>query len=59
VLIGPKDKRILLLTNIKLASASQTIQEAVFTLNTYTEQLAWRDAATGRLLAESDFFSNP
>lgn len=22
----------------------------------YTEQLTWRDAATGRILAESDFF---
>ncbi len=55
-LIGPKDRRVLLLTNIKLASEKQTIQEAVFTLDKYTEQLTWRDAATGKILAESDFF---
>jgi hypothetical protein len=55
-LIGPKDRRVLLLTNIRLASESQSIQEAVFTLNRYTEQVTWRDAATGRILAESDFF---
>lgn len=55
-LIGPKDKRVLVLTNARLASESQSIQEAVFALNGYTEQLTWRDAATGKLLAESDFF---
>ena len=24
--------------------------------NTYTEQIVWRDAATGKILAQSDFF---
>jgi hypothetical protein len=28
---------------------------ALFTAN-YKEQVTWRDAATGRLIAESDFF---
>ncbi len=54
-LIGPADKRVLL-TSIKLSSESQSIQQAVFTLNRYSEQLTWRDAATGKALAESDFF---
>jgi hypothetical protein len=54
--IGPKDKRVLLLTNVKLASESQSIQEAVFSQNQYTEQLTWRDATTGEILAESDYF---
>ena len=31
------------------------MQQVVFSGN-YKEQLTWRDAATGRLLAESDFF---
>lgn len=53
--IGPKDKRVLLLTNIRL-SPGQSVLEAVFTQNRYTEQLTWRDAATGRVLAASDFF---
>jgi hypothetical protein len=30
-------------------------RDALFTGN-YREQLTWRDAATGRLIAESDFF---
>ena len=54
-LIGPKDKRVLLLTNIKRNVAREPIKAALFTEN-YTEQLTWRDAATGRIIAESDFF---
>ena len=46
---------MLLLTNIRLAPG-QSVIEAIFTENRYTEQLTWRDAATGRILAESDFF---
>jgi hypothetical protein len=54
-LIGPKDKRVLMLTNMKGAIPGMG---AVLDLVTgkYTEQVTWRDAATGRLLAESDFF---
>ena len=54
-LIGPKDKRVLLLTNMKQNVAKEPIKLALFTEN-YTEQLTWRDAATGRILAASDFF---
>lgn len=54
--IGPKDKRVLVVTNIRMESDTQSTQEAVFSLNRYTEQLTWRDAATGELLAASDFF---
>jgi len=54
-LIGPKDRRVLLLTNMKLNAEKEPIKVALFTEN-YTEQLTWRDAATGEILAESDFF---
>lgn len=53
--IGPKDRRVLLLTNAKLNQPGQPMKAAVFSGN-YTEQLTWRDAATGRILAQSDFF---
>ncbi len=54
-LIGPKDKRVLLLTNMKLNVEKEPIKAALFTEN-YKEQLTWREAATGKILAESDFF---
>jgi len=54
-LIGPKDKRVLLLTNMKQNVAKEPIKIALFTAN-YKEQLTWRDAVTGKILAESDFF---
>ena len=53
--IGPKDKRVLLLTNMKQNVAKEPIKLALFTENS-KEQLTWRDAATGKILAESDFF---
>ncbi len=52
--IGPKDKRLLLLTNAKLNVAKEPLMAAIFTEN-YKEQLTWRDAATGEIIAESDF----
>lgn len=54
-LIGPKDKRVLMLTNMKGAIPGMG---AILDLATgkYKEQVTWREAATGRLLAESDFF---
>lgn len=55
-LIGPKEKRLLLLTNIKRNVEREPIKDAVFTGN-YKEQLTWRDASTGRIVAESDFFA--
>jgi hypothetical protein len=54
-LIGPKDRRVLLLTNAKLNAPAEPLMIAIFTEN-YKEQLTWRDAATGKILAESDFF---
>lgn len=53
--IGPKDRRVLLLTNAKQNHPAQPVQLAVFSGN-YREQLTWRDAATGRILVESGFF---
>jgi hypothetical protein len=54
-LIGSKDKRVLLLTNIRKNVKVEPIQLAFFTSN-YKEQLTWLDASTGRYLAKSDFF---
>jgi len=54
-LIGTKDKRVLMLTNMKPNLKNESIKLAFFTAN-YKEQLTWRDAATGRVLAESDYF---
>ncbi|AUM12122.1 hypothetical protein [Ketobacter alkanivorans] len=53
--IGPADKRILLLTNMEKNVAKEPIKAALFTGN-YKEQLTWRNAATGEIIAESDFF---
>ena len=50
--IGPKDKRVLLLTNVKQNVEKEPLMAAIFT-NNYKEQLTWRDAATGKILAES------
>ncbi|MFN0066374.1 MAG: hypothetical protein ACKVYV_01945, partial [Limisphaerales bacterium] len=52
---GPKDKRVLVLTNMKKNLPHEPNDLALFTAN-YTEQVTWHDAATGRKLAESDFF---
>jgi hypothetical protein len=54
-LIGPKDRRILLLTNMNLNVQMEPVKDALFTGN-YKEQLTWRDASTGRMIAASDFF---
>jgi hypothetical protein len=54
-LIGPKDKRVMLLSNAKKNVEREPIKLALFTAN-YKEQVTWRDAATGRIIAQSDFF---
>ena len=54
-IIGPKDKRVLVMSNAKKNDPNMPTQEMVFS-EAYTEQVTWRDAATGRLLAASDFF---
>jgi hypothetical protein len=54
-LIGPKDQRVLVLTNMK---GKVPVMNALLDVVTgkFSEQVTWRDAATGRVLAESDFF---
>ena len=54
-LLGPKDKRVLLLSNAKLNVEREPFKLALFTGN-YKEQVTWCDAATGRIIAASDFF---
>jgi len=54
-LVGPKDKRVLLLSNARRRVADEPLKLALFTGN-YSEQVTWRDALTGRTIAESDFF---
>lgn len=57
ILIGPANHRVLVGTNI----SSNVTNPADFQFGpkgaNYIEQIQWRDAATGRLLAASDFFS--
>lgn len=50
---GPKDRRILITSDMVLDDPSQKLQDAYFK-QAYSEVLRWREAATGRLLAESD-----
>jgi hypothetical protein len=53
--IGPPDRRVLVGTNMKLENESD-IQAGPINAS-YTEQVMWRDAATGKLLAASDYFT--
>jgi len=61
-LLGPDDKRVFVNTNI-----SSSVTQNATKLDpgpegaNYVEQIQWRDANTGKLLAASDFFppSNP
>lgn len=54
-LIGPKDNRIQILSNIEPLDPNSTTQQMVFS-GQYKEQVTWREASTGRILAASDFF---
>src|SRR5439155_10616076 len=51
-LIGPADKRILIGTNMN-ATQQQILQALKAQGNTYTEQILWRDAASGKVLLAS------
>jgi len=53
--IGPANHRVLIGTNMKLENESN-IQAGPKNPN-YTEQVLWLDAATGKRLAASDFFT--
>ncbi len=52
---GPKDKRVLVLTNMKKNLPHEPTMLMLGTAN-YTEQVTWHEAGTGRKLAESSFF---
>jgi hypothetical protein len=54
-LIGPKDRRVLLFSVMTPGATEAPIMQTVLS-GKYKEQVTWRDAATGRLLAESDLF---
>lgn len=54
-LYGHKDKRVLVISNFKSKVPGLPF-EAMLATQSYKEQVTWRDAATGRILAESDFF---
>lgn len=53
--IGPPNHRALVGTNMKVDNESN-IQPGPINA-TYSEQVMWRDADTGKLLAASDYFS--
>ena len=53
-LIGPKNKRVMLTSNQRYDVPFEPMMLALGT-GFYKEQARWRDAATGRLIAESDF----
>lgn len=55
-LVGPKDKRVLVISNIRRDVRFEGTMLELMT-HLYTEQVTWRDAATGRILAASDFFA--
>jgi hypothetical protein len=54
-LIGPRDERVLIISNFVRNVPGMPILLTLATQN-YKEQVTWRDAGTGRLLAASDFF---
>jgi len=54
-LIGPKDKRVLIVSRMKPAFVLEPVL-ATSMSGRYHEQAVWRDAASGRILAESDYF---
>jgi hypothetical protein len=54
-LIGPKDKRVLLFSVMTPGATEAPIMQTVLS-GKYKEKVTWRDAGTGRLIAEPDFF---
>ena len=57
VLIGPADQRVLVGTNINTNVTNPLEYNAGPIGANYEEQMIWRDADTGKLLASSDYFS--
>lgn len=58
-LIGPANQRVLVATNFSTSLTQQQIAAPGFvpSPSTWKEQIIWRDAAAGRILAESSYFS--
>ncbi|MET1010901.1 MAG: hypothetical protein ABWY83_00845, partial [Actinomycetota bacterium] len=54
-LIGPKDKRVLLFSVMSPGANEAPVMQTLLS-GKYTEQVNWRDAAAGRLHAETDHF---
>jgi hypothetical protein len=52
-LVGPKDKRVMITSNQHYDVPFEPMMLALGT-GFYKEQVRWRDAATGKLIAESD-----
>jgi hypothetical protein len=61
ILIGPADQRVLVGTNIKTddPNPNPLYWDSGPVGAKYTEQAQWRDAATGKLLASSDYGTVP
>lgn len=57
VLIGPAKQRVLVATNMKTNVTNPLDSFPGPVGANYTEQIQWRDANTGKLLAASDYFS--
>ncbi len=53
--IGSANHRVIVGTNMNLKNESDIQPRSINA--SYTEQVMWRDAATGKLLAASDFFT--
>ena len=47
-LIGPKDQRVLLLSNVKRRVTDRAAETGRCSPSNYAEQITWRDAATAR-----------
>ncbi len=54
-LVGPKDQRVLMTSRMKFGKLHLPLLETLISGN-YKEQVVWREASTGRILAESDYF---
>ena len=54
-LVGPQDQRVLITSRMKFPMIHLPLMLALIK-GEYREQVVWRDAATGRILAESDLF---
>jgi hypothetical protein len=57
ILIGPADQRVLVGTNIKTNITNPLDYDAGPIGANYKEQMIWREADTGKLLAASDYFN--